>query len=66
MKNDKMFLVADNKTGIPYRNQVPMSTQECEQWIEHDIAECRKCGLDTITRNDYEIIETGGTDYVGI
>lgn len=49
------YFVVDKHTGIPFRNQEYMTVQECIDWINHDVSECHKCGLNTITDKDYEI-----------
>lgn len=53
--DNKCYVVCDNSTGIPYRNQDYMTYGECIEWIKHDVEECHKCGLDSITAEDYEI-----------
>lgn len=54
---DKHFIVATD-SGIPFRNQEEMTREEAEEWIKHDIEECHKCGLNTISRQDYIIVDT--------
>ena len=50
----RCFVVADNHTGIPYRNQEYMTKAECEKWISHDMEVNNGLGI-TTTRDDYEI-----------
>lgn len=51
---NRVFVVADNHTGIPYGGQTYMTKEECEAWIEHDMEINNSLGIDT-SREDYEI-----------
>jgi len=48
---NRVYVVADNHTGIPYRNQEYMTKEE---WIEHDMEINNSLGINT-SREDYEI-----------
>ena len=51
---ERVYVVADRHTGIPYRGQEYMTKEECEEWIKHDTDVNNSLGIDT-SREDYEI-----------
>ena len=54
METERTFVVADSRSGIPYREQTYMTKEECEAWIDRDVKQCNKLGI-PVTREDYEI-----------
>ena len=57
MAEERFFVVAFKDTGIPFRNQLLMTKDECRDWIKRDVANTQNCGID-VHEEDYEIIDT--------